>query len=71
MRLSFRCGVSLGCNGGDGFQVWKLASNILNKLQHTSEKGCLPGWWLGELVTTQHFYSLLGYAVFHKEMEWD
>jgi len=21
--LSFRCDVSVGCNGGDGFQVWK------------------------------------------------
>jgi len=69
--LTIRYGFSLGCNGGVGFNVWKLASDILNKQQHTSEMGCLPGWCLGELVTTQQLYSLLGYAVFHKETDWD
>ena len=48
--LSLRCGVSLGCNGGDGFQVWKLSGNILNKQQQTSEKGCLPVCWLDEFA---------------------
>ena len=46
--LSFRCGVPLGCNEGGGFQVWKLAGNTLNKQQQTSDKGCLPVWWLDE-----------------------
>ena len=68
--LSFRCGVSLGCNGGDGFQVWKLSGNILNKQQQTSYKGCLPGWWLCELLTTQNLNSLLRYEVFHKNSDW-
>jgi len=31
--LSLRSGVSIGCNEGDGFQVWKSASNILNNQQ--------------------------------------
>jgi len=56
--LTFRCGLSLGCNEGDGFQVWKLASNILNNLLQISDKGCLLVWWLGELLTTKHLNSL-------------
>jgi len=57
--LLLRCGVFLGCNGADGFQVWKLAGNILNEQQQTPDKGCLPVCWLGELLTTQHHNSLL------------
>ena len=69
--LSLRCCISLFCNGGDGFQVWKLASNILNKQQQTSDKGCLPVWWLGEFQTTQYHNSLLHYEIFHKASDWD
>ena len=67
--LSFLCGVSLECNGGDNFQVWKLSGNILNKQQQTSYKGCPPGWWLCEFVTTQNINSLLGYEVFHNNSD--
>jgi len=69
--LSFRCGVSLGCNEGDGFQVWNLASNILNKPQQTSDKGCLTVWWLDEFLTTQHRNIFLRYDIFHKAPEWE
>ena len=69
--LSLRCGVSLGYNGRDGFQVWKVAGNILNEQQQTHDKGCLPVWWLCELQTTQHHSSLLRYEIFHKASDWD
>ena len=32
--------------------IWKVAENILNKKSWTTDNGCLPGWWLGELLTT-------------------
>jgi len=44
--LSFLCGASLGCNGGDGFQVWKLASIILNNCNRHPTRGVFQfgGW---------------------------
>ena len=57
--MSSRCGATLGCDGGDGVHVWNVVGNILKKQQQTSDKGCPPAWWLGELLTTQHCISLL------------
>jgi hypothetical protein len=50
--LSERCGAPSGCNGEDGVQVKKVAVNVLNKQQQTSDKGCPTVWWLGELLTS-------------------
>jgi hypothetical protein len=34
--------------GRDGFQVWKVAANILNKQSRTADKVGLSSWGLGE-----------------------
>jgi hypothetical protein len=34
--------MGLTADGGDGFQIWKVAANILNKQSWTTHKG-----WLG------------------------
>jgi len=39
-------------DGGDGFQIWRVAANIQNKKQsRTDDKGCSPHWGLGEGLT--------------------
>jgi carbohydrate-binding DOMON domain-containing protein len=38
------CDLSSGSFGGYGFQLWRVAGNVLNKQQQTSDKGCPPVW---------------------------
>ena len=52
---------STGCDGRDGHQILRVAGNILNKQQRTSDKSCPPVWWLDQLLTTQHHNSLMCY----------
>jgi hypothetical protein len=63
--VSTRCGASAGWDG-DIHQILRGAGNILNKQERTSDKGCPPVWWLGVLLTSQQFDSLLLYGIFHK-----
>jgi hypothetical protein len=58
--MSSRCDVRTGCDR-NGHQIWRVACNIVNKLRQTSDKGCLPAWWLGEVLK-----SFLRYGIFHK-----
>jgi hypothetical protein len=51
--VSIGCGASSGCNVEGGHQIWRVAGIILNKEQRTSDKGCPPVWWLGELLPTE------------------
>jgi hypothetical protein len=40
---------------GDGLQIWRVASNILNKQLQTADKGCgSPAWGLGKGLTASH-----------------
>jgi hypothetical protein len=41
-------------DGGDGFRIWKVAANILNKQLRTADKECPPAWRLGVGLTTPH-----------------
>jgi hypothetical protein len=34
-------------DGGYGFQLWKVAVNILNKQSRTTNKGCSPNFGVG------------------------
>jgi len=31
-------------DGGDGLQIWRVVSDILNKKSWTAEKGCTSSW---------------------------
>jgi hypothetical protein len=53
-----RCSSS-GCNGEDGVREKKVAVNVLNKQQRTSDKGCPRFWWLGDLLTTPYQVTAL------------
>ena len=68
--MSTRCGASSGCEGGDGHQILRVAGNILNKQQRTSDKGCPRVRCLGEVRTSQQHNSLLHYRIFHKASDW-
>jgi hypothetical protein len=34
-------------DGGDGFKIWRVAANIMNKLSRTADRGGPPAWGLG------------------------
>jgi hypothetical protein len=39
-------------DGGDGFQIWRVAANILNKQSRTADKGWSPSLGFGVGLTT-------------------
>jgi hypothetical protein len=41
-------------DGGDGFQIWRVAGNILNMQPRTADKELSPAWRLGEGLPTPH-----------------
>jgi hypothetical protein len=41
-------------DGGDGFQIWKVAANIFNKQLQTADRGGPPVLGLGMGLTTPH-----------------
>jgi hypothetical protein len=43
-----RCQVA---DGGDGFQIWRVHANVLNKQSRTDDRGGPPAWGLGEGLT--------------------
>jgi hypothetical protein len=50
----------------NGLQMWKVASNILNKQSRTANKGWSSSFGVGELLTTHHRINLRCYGTFHK-----
>jgi hypothetical protein len=46
-------------DGGDGFQIWRVAEDILNNQSRTADKGGLPGLGLSVGLTTHHKKKLL------------
>jgi hypothetical protein len=50
--LSPRHGAFSGCGRSNGFQIWKVAANILNKHSRTADKGWSFSLELGEVLTT-------------------
>jgi hypothetical protein len=41
-------------NGVDGLEIWKVATNILNKQSGQPTRGGPPAWGLGVRLTTPH-----------------
>jgi hypothetical protein len=39
-------------DGGDGLQIWRVVSIILNNSRGQPIRGGLPAWWLGVWLTT-------------------
>jgi len=52
------CHHSITCpqvaDGGYGFQIWRVAANILNRQLWTTGKGLFSSFRLGEGLTTLH-----------------
>jgi len=44
--------------------IWRIAANVLNKQSRTADKGGLPGWGLGEVLTTSHRKNTTCYEMF-------
>jgi hypothetical protein len=44
----------VAADGGDALQIWRVASNILNKQLRTANEVWSPAWWLGVGLTTPH-----------------
>jgi len=57
--LSSMCDAPSYCDGGEVVYVRKVAVNILNDQQQTSDKGCPPVWFLGEVLTTVKYFTKL------------
>jgi hypothetical protein len=52
--LSLLHGASSGSGWRNGFQIGRLAANILNKQPWTANRGGPPAWGLGVGLTTPH-----------------
>ena len=39
-------------DGQDGLQIWRDDANIMKTMSQTADKGGLPAWELGEVLTT-------------------
>jgi hypothetical protein len=50
----FHLGIILIADGGDGFKIWRVAANILNKQSRTDDKGWCSSLGLGVWLTTPH-----------------
>jgi hypothetical protein len=40
----------------NGFQIWRVVANILNKQSRTADKRWSSRWWLGDGLTI-HYYK--------------
>ena len=47
-------GVSSGCEWRNGFQIWRVAANILNKQSRIADKGWSSSLWVGRGAKTYH-----------------
>jgi hypothetical protein len=45
-------------DGGDCVQIWRIAANTLNKQLWTADKGELPVWGLGVVLTTIQYKKI-------------
>jgi hypothetical protein len=48
-------------DGQNGLQLWRVASNTLNKQWRTADEGCPLAWGLGMGLTTSHQKNLVCY----------
>jgi hypothetical protein len=47
LDLTPRHGASSGCGWRNGLQIWRVATNILNKQSRTADKGWSSNMWVG------------------------
>jgi len=56
-------------DGGDGLQIWTIATNVLNKIWWTAVKGWSPSLGLGEGLASPHRKKSAGYETLHKDSD--
>jgi len=61
--LSLPCGVSLGCSEEDGFQVWMLAGNILNKQQTDVRQGVSSSLVIARFANNATQWQIYGLGI--------
>jgi hypothetical protein len=58
-------------DGGEGLQIWRVASNILNKQSRTADKGWPSSLGLGGGLTTPHLKKIVRYEMSQKASDLD
>jgi hypothetical protein len=58
-------------DGGDGFQIWRVAANILNKQSLTAKKGCFSSSEVGWGLTTPHHKKSECYKMLCRDSDTD
>jgi hypothetical protein len=69
--LSPQRGASSGCGWRNGFQMRRVAGNILIMQSRTAEKKWSSGWGLGDVLTTPDRKNLICYKTLHKAWDFD
>jgi hypothetical protein len=52
-------------DGGDGLQMWRIASNILNKQHRTADRGWSSSLGVGRVLAIPHHKTLTCYETYH------
>jgi len=52
-------------DGGDGFEIYRVAANEFNKRSRAADKGCHPTCGMGEGLTIPHRRKTARYEMLH------